>query len=153
MPRNNVESFFGDDYLRKKYAEIISDFPRISVAVLGDFMLDEFVMGEISRVSREAPVLILKYVNSQFCPGGAANTVANAASLGASVFPVGLLGNDEWAAQLMSLWPANVSRNGVIQDSQVLTTKKSRILAGAFHSIRQQVVRMDYEHELKLTGA
>jgi D-glycero-beta-D-manno-heptose-7-phosphate kinase len=139
--------------LRKKHAEIISDFPRISVAVLGDFMLDEFVMGEISRVSREAPVLILKYVNSQFCPGGAANTVANAASLGASVFPVGLLGNDEWAAQLMSLWPDNVSRNGVIQDNQVLTTKKSRILAGAFHSTRQQVVRMDYEHELKLTGA
>ncbi len=115
-------------------------------------MLDEFVMGEISRVSREAPVLILKYVDSQFCPGGAANTVANAAALGARVFPVGLLGDDEWADQLLSLWPENVSRKGVIRDSLVRTTKKARILAGSFHSTRQQVVRMDYEHDLELTG-
>ncbi len=135
----------------KKCNEIIAAFPQTSVAVLGDFMLDEFVMGEISRVSREAPVLILKYVDSQFCPGGAANTVANAAALGARVFPIGLLGDDEWAVQLLSLWPANVSREAVIQDSLVSTTKKARILAGAFHSTRQQVVRMDYEFDLELT--
>lgn len=152
MPGNNVESVTGDDYLRKKYPELIAAFPKTSVAVLGDFMLDEFVMGEIVRVSREAPVLILRYIDSQFCPGGAANTVANAAALGATVFPVGLLGNDEWAGQLMSLWPENVSRKGVIQDNQIRTTKKARILAGAFHSTRQQVVRMDYEHNLELTG-
>ncbi len=115
-------------------------------------MLDEFVMGEISRVSREAPVLILKYVDSQFCPGGAANTVANAAALGARVFPVGLLGDDDWSRQLTDLWPENVSREGVIRDPMVRTTKKARILAGAFHSTRQQVVRMDYEHHLLLTG-
>ena len=131
---------------------MIDEFSGISVAVLGDFMLDEFVMGEISRVSREAPVLILKYVNSQFCPGGAANTVANLASLGASVYPVGLLGEDEWAEQLMSLWPEQVSRQGIVQDRQVQTTKKARILAGAFHSTRQQVVRMDYEHDLELSA-
>ncbi len=135
-----------------KYKEIINGFPRASIAVLGDFMLDEFVSGEISRVSREAPVLILKYVASQFCPGGAANTVANAAALGASVYPVGLVGDDEWAAQLMALWPGNVSRKGIVQDRQVQTTKKARILAGSFHSTRQQVVRMDYEHDLELTG-
>ncbi len=138
--------------MTKRNHEIIDSFPGISIAVLGDFMLDEFVMGEISRVSREAPVLILRYVDSQFCPGGAANTVANAAALGASVFPVGLIGEDEWASRLISLWPANVSRQGVIQDNRVRTTKKARILAGAFHSTRQQVVRMDYEHELVLTG-
>lgn len=133
--------------------EILDAFPRISIAVLGDFMLDEFVMGEISRVSREAPVLILKYVESQFCPGGAANTVANTASLGARVFPVGTLGNDEWAEKLISLWPENVSREGVILEREVRTTKKARILAGAFHSTRQQVVRMDYENHLELSPA
>lgn len=129
---------------------IIDSLPSVSIAVLGDFMLDEFLMGEISRVSREAPVLILKYVDSQYCPGGAANTVANVAALGASVFPVGLIGKDEWASQLMSLWPERVSREGIIQDSRVKTTKKTRIMAGAFHSTRQQVVRVDHEHDLDL---
>lgn len=152
MPENDVKSFPGEQNLLKGYPEIIAALPGTSVAVLGDFMLDEFVMGEISRVSREAPVLILKYVDSQFCPGGAANTVANAAALGARVLPVGLLGDDDWARQLMSLWPENVSRDGVVQDTRVNTTKKARILAGAFHSTRQQVVRMDYEHDLQLTG-
>ena len=133
--------------------EILDSFPRVSIAVLGDFMLDEFLMGEISRVSREAPVLILKYVDSQFCPGGAANTVANTASLGAGVFPIGMVGNDEWGAKLISLWPANVSREGIIQEPGVKTTKKTRILGGAFHSTRQQVVRMDYENPLDLTAA
>ncbi len=130
---------------------LLSQFSHRRIVVLGDFLLDEFVFGEISRVSREAPVLILRYHDTQCCPGGGANTVANVAALGAEVFPVGILGTDEAAARLLALWPDNVSRRFLVRDPGVRTTVKSRILAGLLHSFRQQVVRVDYEHPLAAT--
>jgi len=132
--------------------EPLERFSDIRIAVVGDFMLDEFLFGEISRVSREAPVLILRYLDSTFRPGGAANTVANVGALGAAVLPVGLLGEDEASEQLLSLWPANVSTEFLVRDRSLEATKKTRILAGSVHSFRQQVVRMDYETPIVLTG-
>ena len=118
---------------------------KARLVVLGDFLIDEFIFGEISRVSREAPVLILRYGGTRICPGGAANTVANAAALGAQVAAIGVVGDDPDADQLCELWPASVSREGVIKCPEAQTTRKSRILAGSFHSFRQQVVRIDRE--------
>ena len=75
--------------------DIVAAFSRQTICVLGDMVLDEFVSGEISRVSREAPVLILRHRRSEVYPGGAANAVNNLAELGARVLPVGVVGDDE----------------------------------------------------------
>src|SRR3982750_663813 len=74
---------------------IVNTFPEITITVLGDLVADEFVFGEIARVSREAPVLILKFRERTVVPGGAANAVYNLAALGVDVMPVGIVGEDE----------------------------------------------------------
>src|SRR3954467_6697579 len=79
------------DRLRK----IVEAFPKTTVTVLGDLVADEFVFGEISRVSREAPVLILKHRDRKIVPGGGANAIYNLADLGVTVLPVGVVGDDE----------------------------------------------------------
>src|SRR5512142_860017 len=79
------------DRLRK----IVEAFPQVTVTVLGDMVADEFVFGEISRVSREAPVLILRHREREIVPGGGANAVNNLADLGVNVLPVGVVGDDE----------------------------------------------------------
>ncbi len=124
---------------------LIDCFSNLKILVFGDFLLDEFLFGEISRISREAPVLILKHRAIQTLPGGGANAVANVASLGAQAIPVGFLGDDPWAEILLSLWPKTVEKHYVFRDSAFHTTRKRRILAGSFHSFHQQVVRIDYE--------
>src|ERR1700750_1921994 len=80
-----------NDRLRR----IVEAFPKLTVTVLGDLVADEFVYGEISRVSREAPVLILKHRERTVVPGGGANAINNLAHLDVNVLPVGLVGDDE----------------------------------------------------------
>src|ERR1700685_3006521 len=80
-----------NDRLRK----IVESFPKLTVTVLADLVADEFVFGEISRVSREAPVLILKHHDRKVVPGGGANAIYNLADLGVNVLPVGVVGDDE----------------------------------------------------------
>src|ERR1700741_3268162 len=75
--------------------KILEAFPKTTVTVLGDLVADEFVYGEISRVSREAPVLILKHCDRTVVPGGGANAINNLADLGVNVLPVGIVGDDE----------------------------------------------------------
>jgi rfaE bifunctional protein kinase chain/domain len=137
--------------VNNRLVELLDHFKNARILVLGDFILDEFVFGEISRVSREAPVLILKYQETKTCPGGGANTVANIAALGAKVTPLGVTGDDGGAEQLLALWPDDtVEKRFVIRDPSFRTTRKVRILAGSFHSYQQQVVRLDYESALTL---
>src|SRR5208283_3898576 len=81
--------------------DIVGAFSRQTIGVVGDFVLDEFVSGEISRVSREAPVLILRHRRKEVFPGGAANAVNNLAALGARVLPVGVVGEDEGGKELI----------------------------------------------------
>ncbi len=121
--------------------------------ILGDFLLDEFVFGEISRISREAPVLILSYRETDWRPGGAANTVAGVAALGARAVPVGFVGDDAPGRRLLDLWGPPVHSQHVFADPELRTTRKTRILAGSLHSFRQQVTRIDYEHPHPLAEA
>ena len=147
--------------MKDNLKQLIENCTQIKILVLGDFILDEFIFGEISRVSREAPVLILNYQSTETVAGGGANTVANVARLGAQVIPLGFLGNDPSADLLFSVWPEDLDKSYVFRDDAFQTTRKARILAGSFHSFRQQVVRMDYEqpyslqesHEQKLLEA
>src|SRR5215217_4372043 len=138
---------------RKAEAERLSALARAfegrRVVVLGDLIADQFVSGEISRVSREAPVMILRHERTETVPGGAANCAMNLAALGAQVTVVGLVGEDSAGHGLLErLKGAGVDCSGVVVAPGHRTTTKVRILAGHAHSTRQQVVRLDYESEL-----
>jgi rfaE bifunctional protein kinase chain/domain len=125
---------------------ILEAFPKTTVTVLGDLVADEFVYGEISRVSREAPVLILKHCERTVLPGGGANAINNLADLGVNVLPVGILGEDEPGRLLMKAFRhKHIAVSGILKDKSHTTVTKTRILAGMTHSSRQQVVRVDRE--------
>lgn len=130
------------DRLRK----IVESFPRITITVLGDMVADEFVFGEIARVSREAPVLILRHTERTIVPGGGANAVNNLADLGVNVLPVGIVGNDEPGRFLLrDFRHKRIPITGILKDRNFATVTKTRILAGMPHTWRQQVVRIDRE--------
>src|SRR6267154_6254576 len=123
--------------------KIVEAFPRVTVTVLGDMVADEFLFGEISRVSREAPVLILRHRDRTVVPGGGANAVNNLADLGVNVLPVGVLGDDEPGRLLLKYFrQKRIAISGVLKDKSYTTVTKTRILAGMTHTWRQQVVRV-----------
>jgi rfaE bifunctional protein kinase chain/domain len=130
----------------ERLKKIVESFPKITVTVLGDLVADEFVFGEISRVSREAPVLILKHRERTVLPGGAANAANNLADLGVNVLPVGIVGDDEPGRMLLKYFRhKRIAVSGVLKDKSYTTVTKTRILAGMTHTSRQQVVRVDRE--------
>jgi D-glycero-beta-D-manno-heptose-7-phosphate kinase len=132
----------------ERLRRIIESFPKVTITVLGDLVADEFVFGEISRVSREAPVLILKHRERTVVPGGGANAVNNLADLGVNVLPVGAVGDDEPGRLLLKYFRhKRIPVSGVLKDKSYTTVTKTRILAGMTHNTRQQVVRVDREPE------
>src|ERR1700721_3131360 len=132
----------------ERLRKIVEAFPKITVTVLADLVADEFVFGEISRVSREAPVLILKHREGTVVPGGGANAVNNLADLGVNVLPVGAIGDDEAGRMLTKFFRhKRIPTSGVLKDKTYTTVTKTRILAGMTHNTRQQVVRVDREPE------
>jgi D-glycero-beta-D-manno-heptose-7-phosphate kinase len=123
-------------------------FPETTVTVIGDLVADEFIFGEISRVSREAPVLILKHREREVVPGGGANAVYNLAELGVNVLPVGVVGNDEPGRLLLQKFrKKRIPLSGIEKLPGYSTVTKTRVLAGMTHTSRQQVVRYDREPE------
>ena len=132
----------------ERLRKIVETFPKLTVTVLGDLVADEFIFGEISRVSREAPVLILKHRERTVVPGGGANAANNLADLGINVLPVGLVGDDEPGRLLVRHFRhKKIPVSGVLKDKSYTTVTKTRILAGMTHTSRQQVVRVDREPE------
>jgi rfaE bifunctional protein kinase chain/domain len=129
-----------------RLADLVDLFPRQTILALGDFVADEFVFGEISRVSREAPVLILRHRETHLLPGGGANAVNNLADLGAKVLPVAAIGDDDAGAALLAYFRAKgVPTSGLVRASGWKTPAKTRFLAGWPHTTPQQVLRMDRE--------
>jgi rfaE bifunctional protein kinase chain/domain len=123
--------------------KVLSRFPRATLTVVGDVVADEFIYGELDRVSREAPVLILKYASTEIVPGGAGNAARNAADLGARVSLIGVVGRDVAGDRLLGVLPSRVSTRAVVRARGYSTPVKTRILAGGVHSAKQQVVRID----------
>ena len=127
-------------------------FPRQRMIMLGDLVADESVYGEIKRVSREAPVLILKEREKQIVPGGAANAANNLAALGARVHAVGVVGDDaSGEAVLRYLGEREISTRQILRVRNHPTPTKTRILGGLTHWQRQQIVRIDREPALPLS--
>src|SRR5579872_273654 len=130
----------------KHLAKLADSLSSATVAVLGDLVVDEFIHGEISRVSREAPVLILKHRGRTLVPGGAANAIMNLAALGVNVLPVGVVGDDEPGRALIKTFQRqHIPVSGVQKLKGWTTITKTRILAGHSHTSLQQVVRLDRE--------
>ncbi len=120
--------------------QITSRFPSLRILVLGDFMLDHFVMGRVDRISPEAPVPVVDVEGETFRLGGAGNVVMNGKELGASLIPLGVIGED-WAGERIRelLARENLPAGGLLTSTRP-TTLKTRILAH-----QQQVVRVDRE--------
>lgn len=128
--------------------DIVSAFSRQTIVVLGDFVVDEYVTGEISRVSREAPVLILRHKQTEIIPGGGANAANNLTDLSARVFPIGAVGDDTAGNALIEYFRRKeVDVSGIIRARGWTTTTKTRYLARWTHTARQQVLRVDREPE------
>jgi rfaE bifunctional protein kinase chain/domain len=131
---------------RDRLLALLDAFSRQTILVVGDFVADEFVGGEIARVSREAPVLILRHRQTQLVPGGGANAVNNLADLGARVLPVAVVGDDESGRGLLRYFRRKNVDTGTVERLPGWTTAtKTRFLAGWTHTTRQQVLRVDRE--------
>jgi D-glycero-beta-D-manno-heptose-7-phosphate kinase len=134
--------------------ELVEGFTKQTVAVLADFVADRFVFGEISRVSREAPVLILRHRETELLPGGGANATNNLVDLGARVLPVGAIGDDDAGRAIVDYFRMkHVDVSGLVRAAGWSTPVKTRYLAGWTHTTRQQVLRVDREPNVPLSAA
>lgn len=127
-------------------AEIVARFAGKRIVLFGDFVADEFQFGDISRVSREAPILILRHRETRVVPGGGANAANNLAALGAKVAPVTVVGADAGGAALLQQFrELGIDTSGILQAKNWSTPTKTRFLAGWTHTTSQQVLRVDRE--------
>jgi len=127
-------------------------FPQKTVAIIGDLVADQFLNGTIQRVSREAPVFIMRHDVTVTLPGAAANAAANVASLGGKPILIGLAGADANGERLAeALDERKVDRDLVVWTPAFTTTTKVRVLAGQHYAARQQVIRIDYENSTAIT--
>lgn len=133
-------------------AQIIrQNFPEKKVVIVGDLVADQFLHGTIDRVSREAPVFILRHEHTQTLGGGAANAAVNVAGLGGKAFLVGIVGSDANGGELLDcLQKSKVECATVIASEKIRTTTKLRVLASQHYAARQQVIRIDYENQTAL---
>lgn len=136
-----------------KYASIIKQFPKARICVIGDMTADVFIYGKPYRLSREAPVIVVRYDAEELVPGGAANTVNNLLDLGAQVCPIGILGRDYFGEKLFSYLAAKCpNMDGMLLDPAFHTIMKTRILAGDDNTTKQQVIRIDRDFDTPLAG-
>jgi rfaE bifunctional protein kinase chain/domain len=129
--------------MTSRLLDLIDRFRRARLTVVGDLVADEFIYGRLSRVSREAPVLILEYDTTEIVPGGAGNAASNAAALGGKVTLVGAAGRDQAGDRLVAALKERGVRLDVARPREMSTPIKTRILAGGVHSVKQQIVRID----------
>src|SRR3989442_5832302 len=141
----SVHPLPGEAERKERLLALIDGFSSRRVLVVGDLIADEFIYGEVARVSREAPVLILKYDATEMVAGGAGNAANNVAALGARVRLAGLVGGDREGTRLISSLHRGVERSYIARDRGYRTPVKTRILAGGIHSAKQQAVRIDRE--------
>jgi len=127
---------------------IIQGFESTRIMVIGDIMIDQFVIGQVNRISPEAPVPVVKFQHEEFRLGGAANVAHNIRKLGGSVSLLGVLGSDDAGTQLLAeLKRASIDPSDVFSERERTTTRKLRVVT----SRNQQVARIDYETDKALS--
>jgi len=131
---------------KEKLLNVIDKIQGSEVLIIGDMIADIYLEGTISRISREAPVLVLEQAAEKVVAGGAANVVNNAATLGGKVHAAGLLGEDNGAKGLTEILEGRgVDVAGFIKDANRDTISKTRVIAGGRTTVSQQIVRIDKE--------
>jgi rfaE bifunctional protein kinase chain/domain len=134
-----------------KLTELVDRFPDTRIAVLGDLVIDEYIFGSPERISREAPVLIIRENARDVRLGGAGNVVANIRALGGRPRPVGLIGADDIGGQLMDLMAnRGINAEGILVDPARFTTTKTRVLGGGRNTVRQQMLRIDRQSDTQV---
>jgi D-beta-D-heptose 7-phosphate kinase/D-beta-D-heptose 1-phosphate adenosyltransferase len=129
--------------------EIIDRFAGVAVLVVGDVMLDRFIVGRVTRISPEAPVPVVRFESEYLRLGGAANVANNIARLGGRATLLGVIGADEAGARLREqLNAAGVGADGLVRDPGRPTTEKVRVVTER----NQQVARIDYERDADVAG-
>src|SRR5829696_2133568 len=132
--------------LRERLLGLLEGFRGLRVMVVGDLVLDHYLVGDAGRISREYPVMILNHERDEYRPGGAANTVANLAALGATVVPAGWIGTDLSGDELAKILGSTGCDTGaVVRDPSARTVTKTRIVAGGTHGggLGQHLLRVD----------
>lgn len=133
---------------------IIDSFPQQRLIVVGDIFLDEYLIGQAERLSREAPIPVLAFRQRRLIPGGGANPAMNAAALGAQVSQVGVVGDDPEAAALRQLLSeSKIGLSGLVTDPTRPTPVKTRIMATSELRFPQQLARIDKDSRLPLDPA
>jgi D-glycero-beta-D-manno-heptose-7-phosphate kinase len=124
--------------------------PGRSVLIIGDVMIDHFVIGRVDRISPEAPVPVVRFEHEEFRVGGAANVANNVVALGGAAQLVGVVGADAESQRLRSaLIDLDIDVGGLVEDATRCTTRKLRIVTAR----KQQVARVDYEDDMEVSGA
>jgi len=141
----SVHPLPGEAERKERLLGLVDGFSSKRILVAGDIVADQFIYGEVARVSREAPVLILKYDATEMVAGGAGNAVNNVAALGGRAQLAGIVGADAEGRRLLRSFQRGVDRGSVVRSRTYRTPVKTRILAGGVHSAKQQVVRIDRE--------
>lgn len=142
----------------KRLSSIVSSFSDVKFTVFGDLILDEYLTGNPSRISREAPVIILKFLKSSFALGGSSNAANNASALGAKVTLIGSLGDDIYKTEFEKLCESSKIDLKFVLDSDKPTTTKTRVIStsnkdpNAGTGIKQQVLRIDREFSEDITS-
>jgi rfaE bifunctional protein kinase chain/domain len=141
----SVHPLPGEAERKERLLDLVYGFSSRRLLIVGDLIADEFIYGDVARVSREAPVLILKYDATEILPGGAGNAANNVAALGGRACLAGLVGADPEGTRLLKSFHGGVERGAIVRSKGYRTPVKTRILAGGVHAARQQVVRIDRE--------
>lgn len=126
--------------------KITENFSNKKIAVLGDLMLDDYILGKVDRISPEAPVAVVNVEEEKFVLGGAANVVNNLAKLGAEVYCLGVIGTGNNAKRLLNAFDENIHMEGVVQVEERRTIVKKRVLCGT-----HQLLRLDWEDASPIT--
>lgn len=130
----------------RTYRELIENFGKARVAVVGDIVADIYIFGKPHKLSREAPVIVVRHEAEKLVPGSAANTAHNLMALGATVRPIGVVGDDPPGRAILEFFDGPLAHtDGIVVDKTRHTITKTRIMAGDLHTTKQQVIRIDRE--------
>ena len=139
---------------KERLSTIIQEFSSHAYAVLGDMVIDEMVYGHVDRLSREAPVIILRHHKTDVVMGGGANAVHNVVAYGAKTYALGVWGDDYYAPQLKAVMErAGIQTEGMVTDASRPTTTKTRLSGMVNFSVTQQMLRLDRESREPLSEA
>lgn len=130
-----------------KYEKLLSQFEKSRIGVIGDVAADIYIAGTPDRLSREAPVIVVRYEGERLIPGCAANTMNNLLALGCSVFPVSIVGDDDNGKKLIKCFQNRMDLDGLLLVDDFKTVSKTRIMVGEPNRTKQQMIRIDYEQD------